>query len=200
MNIQDISNNKYFNDNNNKIDIKIPHLEINNKNENDINNKNNENSNINEKLDNNELGNENIINLNNNVNYNDNEFDYSEVLPIIDKVSKLKELNELEEDFDNQKNNNLNSQRTKLTNINIIPNSNEDDDVPNIVNSILDALSNKLIESNLDYNKEKDEKNKDEETDINKPKLISKNKNIEGKQTKIISFQEFLEKEEKNNI
>ena len=94
------------------------------------------------------------------------------------------------------------SQRTKLTNINPNPISNEDDDVPNIVNNILDALSNKLIESNLNYEKEKDIKkdNKDEEKEINKPKLISKNKISEEKPTKIISFQEFLEKEEKTDV
>ena len=39
--------------------------------------------------------------------------------------------------------------------------------------------------------------NKDEIFDKIKPKLIPKN-NVEGKQTKIISFKEFLEKEEEN--
>ena len=181
-------------------------LEINNckyDNEEGINtnnfNYNNQNIQIsnNENIKNNEIISE--ININSKNNFNSNEFDYSEVLPIIDKVSKLKELNELEEGFENHKTNNLNTQRSKFTNININQNNNEDDDAPNIVNSILDALSNKLIESQLDYNKEKDIKrdNKDEENDINKPKLISKNKNIENKQAKIISFKEFLEKEEK---
>ena len=186
-------NNKY-----NKIDI--PELQINTKkmnnqieniNNNKFNDNKNENLEINEKI-----GDININSKNNNTNTND--FDYSEYLPIIDKVSKLKELNDIDEDYDIQKSNNLiNTQRTKLTNIN--PNSNEDEELPNIVNNILDALSNKLIVSNIDYDKEKEAKSKNNEENIdkNKPKLISKNKN-EGKQTKIITFQEFLEKEENN--
>ena len=212
QNLQFNNNSKY-----NKLDF--PELKINtNKNNIQIDNINNNYENLNNsndiktlnidkdndiKMENNEKISEyNINSKNNNLNTKTNDFDYSEYLPIIDKVSKLKELNDFDEDLENQKSNNLiNTQRTKLTNINPNPNSNEDEDVPNIVTSILDALSNKLIVSNIDYDKEKDEKieNNEEIMDKNKPKLISKNKNTEGKQPKIISFQEFLEKEDKNN-
>ena len=121
------------------------------------------------------------------LNTNNNDFDYSEVLPIIDKVSKLKDLNEIDDNYDKQ---NANSQKIILTNNN---NSNEEE-VPDIVNNILDALSNKLITSNIDNNN----KNKENENIIEKPKLITKNNINEDKNNnkKIISFQEFLEKEE----
>ena len=120
---------------------------------------------------------------------NNNDFDYSEVLPIIDKVSKLKDLNEIDDNYDKQ---NANSQKIILTNNN---NSNEEE-VPDIVNNILDALSNKLITSNIDNNN--NNKNKENENIIEKPKLITKNNINEDKNNnkKIISFQEFLEKEE----
>jgi len=153
---------------------------------------------------NNEVKNKNNFN---NINYNEsinndynNDFDYSEVLPIVDKVSKLKELNDIDEDFENQKSNNLFSDRTKITNINVNQNNNEEDEVPNIVNSILDALSNKLISSNIDYGKEKDQRfeNKEKNGNLTKPNIIPKNKNFENKKSKIISFQEFLAKEEKD--
>ena len=79
-------------------------------------------------------------------------------------------------------------------------NNNEEDEVPNIVNSILDALSNKLISSNIDYGKEKDQRfeNKEQTDNLTKPNIIPKNKNFENKKSKIISFQEFLAKEEKD--
>ena len=162
---------------------------------NDTNSENNSN-NINEVKNKN-----NFNNINNNESINNdynNDFDYSEVLPIVDKVSKLKELNDIDEDFENQKSNNLFSDRTKITNINVNQNNNEEDEVPNIVNSILDALSNKLISSNIDYEKKKDQKFEKENDNLTKPKIIPKNKNIENKKTKVISFQEFLAKEEKD--
>ena len=162
---------------------------------NDTNSENNSN-NINEVKNKN-----NFNNINNNESINNdynNDFDYSEVLPIVDKVSKLKELNDIDEDFENQKSNNLFSDRTKITNINVNQNNNEEDEVPNIVNSILDALSKKLISSNIDYEKKKDQKFEKENDNLTKPKIIPKNKNIENKKTKVISFQEFLAKEEKD--
>ena len=121
------------------------------------------------------------------INSNNNDFDYSEVLPIIDKVSKLKDLNEIDDNYDKQ---NTNSQRVNLINNNVI---NKEEEVPDIVNNILDALSNKLIISNIENNNN----NKENENTIEKPKLITKNNRIEDKTKKIISFQEFLEKEEK---
>ena len=133
------------------------------------------------------------INSNNQMmNNNNNDFDYSDVLPIIDKVSKLKDLNDIDENFDKQKTNDLNIERINITNSNINNlNSNEDEEVPNIVNSILDALSNKKITNNIENNQNNDINNQ-----IEKPKLINKNNNFEDKKNKIISFKEFLEKEE----
>ena len=133
------------------------------------------------------------INSNNQMmNNNNNDFDYSDVLPIIDKVSKLKDLNDIDENFEKQKTNDLNIERINITNSNINNlNSNEDEEVPNIVNSILDALSNKKITNNIENNQNNDINNQ-----IEKPKLINKNNNFEDKKNKIISFKEFLEKEE----
>ena len=162
--------------------------------------------NNNKKSDRNEIPNNNMnvplsdirINSNNQmVNANNNDFDYSEVLPIIDKVSKLKDMNEIEDNYDKQKFN-ANTQRTYLTNSNINLNTNnEDEEVPNIVNSILDALSNKLITSNIENNQDNEKEKK--EKIIEKPKLIPKNNDIDDKTKKIISFKEFLEKEENDN-
>ena len=152
--------------------------------ENYINNKDQENN-----MQNNNNGLISEININSNnqmINSNNNDFDYSEVLPIIDKVSKLKDLNEIDDNYDKQ---NTNSQRMNLINNNVI---NKEEEVPDIVNNILDALSNKLIISNIENNNNKENKNI-----IEKPKLIIKNNSIEEKTKKIISFQEFLEKEEK---
>ena len=152
--------------------------------ENYINNKDQENN-----MQNNNNGLISEININSNnqmINSNNNDFDYSEVLPIIDKVSKLKDLNEIDDNYDKQ---NTNSQRVNLINNNVI---NKEEEVPDIVNNILDALSNKLIISNIENNNNKENKNI-----IEKPKLITKNNSIEHKTKKIISFQEFLEKEEK---
>ena len=153
--------------------------------ENYINNKDQENN-----MQNNNNGLISEININSNnqmINSNNNDFDYSEVLPIIDKVSKLKDLNEIDDNYDKQ---NTNSQRVNLINNDVI---NKEEEVPDIVNNILDALSNKLIISNIENNNN----NKENENTIEKPKLITKNNSIEDKTKKIISFQEFLEKEEK---
>ena len=183
-NIQNIQNNNIEqNDNNSRREIEV---EINSF-ENYINNEKEEKNFI-QNNNMNGLISEIKRNSNNQImNTNNNDFDYSEVLPIIDKVSKLKDLNEIDDNYDKQ---NANSQKIILTNNN---NSNEEE-VPDIVNNILDALSNKLITSNIDNNN----KNKENENIIEKPKLITKNNINEDKNNnkKIISFQEFLEKEE----
>ena len=185
-NIQNIQNNNIEqNDNNSRREIEV---EINSF-ENYINNEKEE-KNIIQNNNMNGLLSEIKRNSNNQIlNTNNNDFDYSEVLPIIDKVSKLKDLNEIDDNYDKQ---NANSQKIILTNNN---NSNEEE-VPDIVNNILDALSNKLITSNIDNNN--NNKNKENENIIEKPKLITKNNINEDKNNnkKIISFQEFLEKEE----
>ena len=180
-NIQNIQNNNIEqNDNNSRREIEV---EINSF-ENYINNEKEE-KNIIQNNSMNGLISEIKRNSNNQImNTNNNDFDYSEVLPIIDKVSKLKDLNEIDDNYDKQ---NANSQKIILTNSN-------EEEVPDIVNNILDALSNKLITSNIDNNN----KNKENENIIEKPKLITKNNINEDKNNnkKIISFQEFLEKEE----
>ena len=104
-------------------------------------------------------------------------------------------MNDIEDNDEKPKFNVMNTQKMNLTNSNInINTNNEDEEVPNIVNSILDALSNKLITSNIENNK-----NDEKEKIIEKPKLIQKNNDINEKAKKIISFKEFLEKEESNN-
>ena len=152
---------------------------------------NNDKSEINEVQNNNMNGFISEIKRNSNnqiLNSNNNDFDYSEVLPIIDKVSKLKDINEIEDNYEKQK-----TQRINITNSNINTNSNGEE-VPNIVNSILDALSNKLITSSIE-NKDDNERDNNK---LEKPKLITKNNNTEDKMKKIISFKEFLAKEENN--
>ena len=92
------------------------------------------------------------------------DYDYSEVLPIIDKVSKLKELNDIEEDFEYQKSNDDNTQNNNVTEMN------KSEELPN---------------DNIEF-KEKD---------------IGKIDNFENrnKKIKLITFEEFLAKDEKNN-
>ena len=188
---------KFDNNSRKEIDVEINSYE--NSIINNINNNNNQQE-INEinEIQNNNMNMNGIIseiriNSNNQMmNNNNNDFDYSDVLPIIDKVSKLKDLNDIDENFDKQKTNDLNIERINITNSNINNlNSNEDEEVPNIVNSILDALSNKKITNNIENNQNNDINNQ-----IEKPKLINKNNNFEDKKNKIISFKEFLEKEE----
>ena len=188
---------KFDNNSRKEIDVEINSYE--NSIINNINNNNNQQE-INEinEIQNNNMNMNGIIseiriNSNNQMmNNNNNDFDYSDVLPIIDKVSKLKDLNDIDENFDKQKTNDLNIERINITNSNINNlNSNEDEEVPNIVNSILDALSNKKITNNIESNQNNDINNQ-----IEKPKLINKNNNFEDKKNKIISFKEFLEKEE----
>ena len=189
---------KFDNNSRKEIDVEINSYE--NSIINNINNNNNNQQEINEinEIQNNNMNMNGIIseiriNSNNQMmNNNNNDFDYSDVLPIIDKVSKLKDLNDIDENFDKQKTNDLNIERINITNSNINNlNSNEDEEVPNIVNSILDALSNKKITNNIENNQNNDINNQ-----IEKPKLINKNNNFEDKKNKIISFKEFLEKEE----
>ena len=188
---------KFDNNSRKEIDVEINSYE--NSIINNINNNNNQQE-INEinEIQNNNMNMNGIIseiriNSNNQMmNNNNNDFDYSDVLPIIDKVSKLKDLNDIDENFEKQKTNDLNIERINITNSNINNlNSNEDEEVPNIVNSILDALSNKKITNNIENNQNNDINNQ-----IEKPKLINKNNNFEDKKNKIISFKEFLEKEE----
>ena len=128
--------------------------------------------------------NEICTNLNNGDTIND--CDYSEVLPILDKVSKLKDLTDIDDNFDQNDNN---QEKYDI---------NDEDEVPGIVSNVLDALSNKLITSSLEEIKENKNEKKE---DFNKPKLISKNNiiNRENKAKKILSFEEFLSKEESNN-
>ena len=187
---------KFDNNSRKEIDVEINSYE--NSIINNINNNNQQEINEINEIQNNNMNMNGIIseiriNSNNQMmNNNNNDFDYSDVLPIIDKVSKLKDLNDIDENFDKQKTNDLNIERINITNSNINDlNSNEDEEVPNIVNCILDALSNKKITNNIENNQNNDINNQ-----IEKPKLINKNNNFEDKKNKIISFKEFLEKEE----
>ena len=123
----------------------------------------------------------------------DKEYNYNDVLPIINKVSKLKEIKE-EEDNDKLLANNI------VNNVmENIPNDsnedNEDEKYQNIMNKFReedkenDILYNQI--NNQSLNSSKNEK----------PKLIRKNSADKDKKrnvNKIISFEEFLSKDNNN--
>ncbi len=135
----------------------------------------------------------------------DKEFNYDEVLPIIEKVSKLKTIKELSE----QENHNENT----------INKNDEQRDANEIINNVLLALSNNLIELNekepkkglgLEIseltNENINELKKDlmpinDNIHIEKPKLLSKNNSVNNlkEKKKLLSFTEFLSKDENNN-
>ena len=119
----------------------------------------------------------------------DKEYNYNDVLPIINKVSKLKEI---KEEDDNEKiiaNNIVNNI------VNNAEDNNEDEKYKNIMNKFKeedkdnDILYNQI--NNQSLNSSKNEK----------PKLIRKNSSDKDKKrnaNKIISFEEFLSKENSN--
>ena len=135
----------------------------------------------------------------------DKEFNYDEVLPIIEKVSKLKTIKELSE----QENHNENT----------INKNDEQRDANEIINNVLLALSNNLIELNekepkkglgLEISELTNEninelKNNlmpiNDNIHIEKPKLLSKNNSVNNlkEKKKLLSFTEFLSKDENNN-
>ena len=112
----------------------------------------------------------------------DKEYNYNDVLPIINKVSKLKEIKE-EDD-------------------------NEKAIASGIINNVMDNISNKSEEEKYKniINKFKEEEKENEllydQINNEKPKLIRKNSSDKDKRrninNKIISFEEFLSKENSN--
>ena len=112
----------------------------------------------------------------------DKEYNYNDVLPIINKVSKLKEIKE-EDD-------------------------NEKAIASGIINNVMDNISNKSEEEKYKniMNKFKEEEKENEllydQINNEKPKLIRKNSSNKDKKrninNKIISFEEFLSKENSN--
>ena len=112
----------------------------------------------------------------------DKEYNYNDVLPIINKVSKLKEIKE-EDD-------------------------NEKAIASGIINNVMDNISNKSEEEKYKniMNKFKEEEKENEllydQINNEKPKLIRKNSSVKDKKrninNKIISFEEFLSKENSN--
>ena len=112
----------------------------------------------------------------------DKEYNYNDVLPIINKVSKLKEIKE-EDD-------------------------NEKAIASGIINNVMDNISNKTEEEKYKniMNKFKEEEKENEllydQINNEKPKLIRKNSSNKDKKrninNKIISFEEFLSKENSN--
>ena len=112
----------------------------------------------------------------------DKEYNYNDVLPIINKVSKLKEIKE-EDD-------------------------NEKAIASGIINNVMDNISNKTEEEKYKniMNKFKEEEKENEllydQINNEKPKLIRKNSSVKDKKrninNKIISFEEFLSKENSN--
>ena len=136
----------------------------------------------------------------------DKEFNYDEVLPIIEKVSKLKTIKELSEQENNNNENKINK-------------NDEQRDANEIINNVLLALSNNLIELNekepkkglgLEISELTNEninelKNNlmpiNDNIHIEKPKLLSKNNSVNNlkEKKKLLSFTEFLSKDENNN-
>ena len=112
----------------------------------------------------------------------DKEYNYNDVLPIINKVSKLKEIKE-EDD-------------------------NEKAIASGIINNVIDNISNKSEEEKYKniMNKFKEEEKENEllydQINNEKPKLIRKNSSDKDRKrninNKIISFEEFLSKENSN--
>ena len=136
----------------------------------------------------------------------DKEFNYDEVLPIIEKVSKLKTIKELSEQENNNNENKINK-------------NDEQRDANEIINNVLLALSNNLIELNekepkkglgLEISELTNEninelKNNlmpiNDNIHIEKPKLLSKNNSVNNlkEKKKLLSFTQFLSKDENNN-
>ena len=136
------------------------------------------------------------------------EFNYEEVYPIIEKVSKLKTIKELEE---KENNNNISNLEEK--------NNNDEKDANEIINKVYFALSNNLIELDEKINEPKsgkalelseleNENIKELKSNllinnniIEKPKLLTKNniRNNSKEKKKLLSFSEFLSKEENKN-
>ena len=136
----------------------------------------------------------------------DKEYNYDEVLPIIEKVSKLKTIKELSEQENNNKENKINKYE-------------EERDANEIINNVLLALSHNLIELNekepkkglgLEISELTNENINELKNDlmpindnihIEKPKLLSKTNSVNNmrEKKKLLSFTEFLSKEEDNN-
>ena len=126
----------------------------------------------------------------------DKEYNYNDVLPIINKVSKLKEIKE-EDDI----NNTDKLLANKIIN-NVIDNvtKNEDEKYKNI----MDKFKEEEKENDLLYNQINNQSLNFNNNGINeKPKLIRKNSSDKDKKrninNKIISFEEFLSKENSND-
>jgi hypothetical protein len=114
----------------------------------------------------------------------DKEYNYNDVLPIINKVSKLKEIKEEDDNNDNKiiANNIVN---------NVIENINEEEKYKNIMNKFKEEEK----ENDILYNQINNQSLNNSRSE--KPKLIRKNSSDKDKKrnNKIISFEEFLSKE-----
>jgi len=125
----------------------------------------------------------------------DKEYNYNDVLPIINKVSKLKEIKE-EDDNNNDKLLANNIVNNVVENINI---NNEEDNEDEKYRNIMNKFKEEDKENDMMYNQINNQSLNNSKNE--KPKLIRKNSDKDKKRNinnKIISFEEFLSKENTN--
>ena len=119
----------------------------------------------------------------------DKEYNYNDVLPIINKVSKLKEIKEEDDNDKILANNIINNVMDNVT-------KNEEEKYKNIMNKFREEdKENDLLYDHINNQSLNSSRNE-------KPKLIRKNSSDKDKKrninNKIISFEEFLSKENSN--
>ncbi len=123
----------------------------------------------------------------------DKEYNYNDVLPIINKVSKLKEIKEEDDNNDKLLANNIVNNVVENINVNN-EEDNEDEKYRNIMNKFKEEdKENEMIYNQMNNQSLNNSKNE-------KPKLIRKNSEDKKRNinNKIISFEEFLSKENSN--
>ena len=128
----------------------------------------------------------------------DKEYNYNDVLPIINKVSKLKEIKE--EDDNNIASNIVNNIMENIPNN--ISNNEESDNEEEKYKNIMNKFKEEDKENTILYNQINNQSlNTSKNSKNEKPKLIRKNSSDKDKKrniNKIISFEEFLSKENSN--
>jgi hypothetical protein len=123
----------------------------------------------------------------------DKEYNYNDVLPIINKVSKLKEIKEEDDNNDKLLANNIVNNVVENINVN-----NEEDNEDEKYRNIMNKFKEEDKENDMIYNQMNNQSLNSSKNE--KPKLIRKNSEDKKRNinNKIISFEEFLSKENSN--